>query len=150
MADAFVAEALAEELSRRGEVAGKSFLLLRADIGRPVLVERLKASGAANVTDLAVYETRRVAALTEEATAAIAAGDVDWMTFTSSSTARNLVDLIGGAAAIQKCKVASIGPVTSATLRELGLTVTVEADRHDLDGLVDAVAASISIRSVNY
>src|SRR5438105_2552606 len=58
-----VAEALADELSSAGEIRGKQFLLLRAEIARQVLVNRLRGDGAAKVDDTAVYETRIAGAL---------------------------------------------------------------------------------------
>jgi uroporphyrinogen III methyltransferase/synthase len=62
----------------------------------------------------------------------------DWITFTSSSTAQNLVAAIG-AAALEGIRVASIGPVTSATARAMGIQVAVEASRFDENGLIDAI-----------
>jgi uroporphyrinogen III methyltransferase/synthase len=62
----------------------------------------------------------------------------DWITFTSSSTVQNLVAAIG-ARALAGIRVASIGPVTSATARALGIEVTVEASRFDENGLIDAI-----------
>ena len=61
------------------------------------------------------------------------------MTFTSSSTVRFFTE--SGGRVPDGARVVSIGPVTSATARELGLTVHVEAERHDIDGLVDALLA---------
>ena len=63
----------------------------------------------------------------------------DWITFTSSSTVKNLL-AVTGREALAGIKVASIGPVTSATAREAGLTVNVEADPHTIEGLVEAIA----------
>jgi uroporphyrinogen III methyltransferase/synthase len=137
----FVAEALADELERRGVVAGKRFLLLRADIGRPLLVERLLKGGAAKVDDVAIYETRPAAALSEELIAAIDAKEVDWITFTSSSTAKNFVAMLGDVKRIDGVKIASIGPITTATLVELGLPPTVEAKGFDIGGVVRALLA---------
>ena len=59
------------------------------------------------------------------------------MTFTSSSTVRFFMDAVGGVPA--GARVVSIGPVTRATAREHGIEVHVEAARHDIDGLVDAL-----------
>jgi uroporphyrinogen III methyltransferase / synthase len=136
-----VAEALADELAARGEIAGRRFLLLRADIGRPVLVERLGAGGAAAVDDVAVYETRPAAELPQAVPDALQAGEVDWVTFTSSSTASNLARLLGEdyRSRLEGIRLASIGPVTTATLRELGLEPSVEADPATIRGLVEAI-----------
>jgi uroporphyrinogen-III synthase len=71
------------------------------------------------------------------------------VTFTSSSTAKNFVQLLGVSsrrrkrpAALQGVTLASIGPVTSATLRELGLSVDVEAQQFSIPGLLTAIVAS--------
>jgi uroporphyrinogen-III synthase len=67
---------------------------------------------------------------------------VDVVTLTSSSTARNLVAGIDGRLdLLQGLTIASIGPVTSATARDLGLTVAVEAGVHTIPGLLDALVA---------
>ena len=63
------------------------------------------------------------------------------MTFTSSSTVRNFFASAGDGAA-PEARLVSIGPVTSETLRELGREPDVEAARHDIDGLVEAVVAA--------
>ena len=135
---AFVAEALADALAEAGEVAGRRYLLLRADIARPLLRERLVAGGA-TVADVPIYDTRPVTVAPAELSDALDAGEVDWVTFTSSSTVRNFLGLIGDPARLGTAKLASIGPVTTRTLREAGLTPTVEAERFDLGGLVAAV-----------
>jgi uroporphyrinogen III methyltransferase/synthase len=138
----FVAEALADALANQAEIRGKRFLLLRAEIARAVLIDRLTRGGAAAVRDVAVYETRPAAALPTEVTQALATNAVDWITFTSSSTAKNFAGLLGTGYATQlECiNLASIGPVTTATLRELGLTPTVQAEPHTIGALVDAIA----------
>src|SRR6184192_111359 len=76
----FVAEALGEELLSRGEVVGKKFLLLRADIARAVLREQLQKAGAAEVADVAVYESKSVSSLPPAVTEAIKEGEVNWVT----------------------------------------------------------------------
>jgi uroporphyrinogen III methyltransferase/synthase len=137
----FVAEALADELEGRGEIRGKRFLLLRADIARPILRERLEKGGAAEVKDVAVYETKSAASLPAAVTEALGEGRVDWVTFTSSSTVRNLVSLLGEGHRdkLARVKIASIGPITTQTLRELGLTPTVIAEQSNIDALVEAI-----------
>ena len=64
----------------------------------------------------------------------------DYLTFTSSSTVRNLVAALDGQIPTE-VRVVSIGPVTSDAVREAGLSVDVEAERHDIDGLVAALLA---------
>ncbi|MGF1632447.1 MAG: uroporphyrinogen-III C-methyltransferase [Phycisphaerae bacterium] len=140
-----LAEALADALAEAGEVADRRFLLLRADIARPALAERLKAGGAACVADVPIYETRPAEALPEGLKDAMLAGDVDWVTFTSSSTARAFIDLLGedATAAMAKVKIASIGPQTTKTLTDLGHPPTKEASTSDLAGVVEVVASGI-------
>ena len=87
--ESFVAEALANALVERGQVAGKRFLLLRADIARPVLREKLQLAHAAEVRDIAIYETKTASSLPEHLLDALDADQVQWVTFTSSSTAKN-------------------------------------------------------------
>jgi len=65
----------------------------------------------------------------------------DWITFTSSSTAKNFV-LAAASIPLKKVRVASIGPVTSAAARNLGLTVAVEANPYTIDGLVAAILSA--------
>jgi uroporphyrinogen III methyltransferase/synthase len=139
----FVAEALASALETAGQIAGRKFLLLRADIARPLLTERLHKGQAAEVRDVPLYHTRAPAQLPPELTDALAKKEVDWVTFTSSSTARNFVALLGpdAAAQLRGVKIASIGPVTTATLKELRLKPTVQGQAFDIDGLLQALVA---------
>lgn len=144
--DSFVAEALADALARRGEVRGKRFLLLRADMARPVLRERLDRDGAAEVRDVAVYETRRAGELPDALPEALEAGELNWITFTSSSTAKNLCDLLGPdyKSRLRGVGLASIGPITTTTLRELGLEPTIQAETFNVEGLVEAIVSRAS------
>lgn len=139
--DRYVAEALADALEAKNEVAGKRFLLLRADIARPVVRQRLEAAGAQEVRDVAIYDTRPTTALPAAVVAAMDAERVDWITFTSSSTATNLVALLGPTyrEQLDGVRLASIGPVTTATMRELGLEPDVTASDSTIDGLVTAI-----------
>jgi uroporphyrinogen III methyltransferase / synthase len=130
-----VAESLAEELIKRG-VAGRRVLLARAVDARDVLPDELAQAGA-TVEVAALYET-----VHEELGEAerVAIAHADYVTFTSSSTVRNFVEALGGRDGLpETTRVVSIGPVTSATARELGMRVDVEAARHDIDGLVEAL-----------
>ncbi|MGD0463672.1 MAG: uroporphyrinogen-III C-methyltransferase [Tepidisphaeraceae bacterium] len=139
----FVAEALADELAQRNAIAGRRFLLLRADIARPLLRQRLLHAGAAEVLDVPLYETRAARELPAGLLEALDAGRINWITFTSSSTVRNLVDLLGPdyRRKLTRTKLASIGPITTQTLREAGLEPAAEARKFDLDGLVAAMVA---------
>ncbi|HVS98890.1 MAG TPA: uroporphyrinogen-III C-methyltransferase [Solirubrobacterales bacterium] len=131
----FVAEALVEALADV-EVEGRRALVARAAEARDVLPDALRERGA-EVDVVALYETVREA---PDDGAVAAAQDADYVTFTSSSTVRNLTEALGDrfpAAA----RIVSIGPVTSGSVREAGLEVAVEAERHDVDGLLTALLA---------
>jgi len=131
----FVAEALVEALAGV-EVEGRRVLVARAAEARDVLPDALRKGGA-EVDVVALYETVREEPDPE---AVEAAQGADYVTFTSSSTVRNLVEALGDRFPAS-ARVVSIGPVTSAAARAAGLAVEVEAERHDIDGLLAALLA---------
>ena len=120
--------------------SGQRILLPRSQLARPELVADLAALGAV-VCDVVAYRT--IGAPPEpEALATVRAG-LDVATFTSGSAAANFMQLVGGelpSNVLDGVKVASIGPSTSAVLRQLGVAVDIEASDHTTGGLVDAVA----------
>jgi uroporphyrinogen III methyltransferase/synthase len=134
-------ESLADAMANAEMVKNHTFLLLRADIASPKMVEKLMAAGADEVIDVPVYETVPPAALPPDLLDALAAKTVDAVTFTSSSTARNFAALLGDGYKdkLAGVQIASIGPVTSQSLRDLGLPPTVEAKTFNIDGLVRAL-----------
>jgi uroporphyrinogen III methyltransferase/synthase len=134
-------EGLARHLHSMGAVEGRRFLSLRADIARPTLVEKLTQYGCAELKDVSVYETRPADALPEELLTALKAKTVDWITFTSSSTATNFIKLLGEDQRdlLDGVGLASIGPQTTQTVIELGLKVTAEAKDASLQALVDCL-----------
>ncbi len=134
----FVAEALLDALAET-EVDGRRVLLARAAAARDVLPEGIRDRGA-EVDDVAIYETVREQPAPE---AIRAAGEAGYITFTSSSTVRNLTEALGGSFP-KGARVISIGPVTSEAAREAGLTVHAEAERHDIEGLLAALLADAS------
>jgi uroporphyrinogen III methyltransferase/synthase len=129
----FVAEGLVEALAG---VPVTRALIARAAEARDLLPDALRARGA-TVDVLALYET--VAEPLSESELA-AARQADYVTFTSSSTVRFFFHAIGPAP-LEGARLVSIGPVTSTALRERGLEPDVEASRHDIDGLLDALVA---------
>jgi uroporphyrinogen-III synthase len=136
----YVAEALVDAFPPPGS-RGSRVLVARAEVARDALPAGLARRGYA-VDVLGVYRT--VAATPDASVVArVCSGDVDAITFTSSSTVTNLCDLLGALPAPQPL-VVSIGPVTSRTARERGLRVDVEADPHTIDGVVAAVRARLS------
>jgi uroporphyrinogen III methyltransferase/synthase len=127
----FVAEGLVEALA--GQPASR-VLVARAAVARDVLPDALRERGA-EVDVVALYET--VAEPLDEAQLA-AARAADYVTFTSSSTVKFWSEAVGEPGA---GRLVSIGPVTSEALRERGLEPHVEAEQHDIDGLVRALVA---------
>lgn len=134
----YVAEAVVEGL-KQFDLMGQRVLLPRAQDVREVLAEGLRRQGAL-VDDVAVYQTRP-AGDPAAAQRLFADGEIDVVTFTSSSTVRNLVGLLGNQARdlLATLTIASIGPITSQTARELGLAVQIEASEHTIPGLVEAL-----------
>jgi uroporphyrinogen III methyltransferase/synthase len=132
MGDEYVAESLLAAFAAF-DLAAKRILIARAAVARDVLPEGLRARGA-QVDVLEVYRT-----VAPDGLANADLHGVDWLTFTSSSTAENLVRAVG-ADRLRGIKTASIGPITSETLRKLGLEVTVQAKEFTIDGLVEAIS----------
>lgn len=136
----FVAEAFAEHFPE--DPVGRRILIPRAREARDVLARRLSERGA-QVCVLPVYETLPNTDLSQDIGRRIREGRFDAVTFTSSSTVRNLVAAVG-ADALRGVFVACIGPITAETARHLGLTVGVVAEEHTIPGLVRALVASFS------
>ena len=136
----YVAESLVGALA---ELPVRRALIARAREARDVLPDALRARGA-EVDVLELYETV-AEPLSPPALAASRAAD--YITFTSSSTVRFFLEAAGGSADLSPTtRIVSIGPVTSATLREQGLEPHVEAASHDIDGLVVALLADAASR----
>jgi uroporphyrinogen III methyltransferase / synthase len=138
----FVAEALVEALAPI-EVEGRRVLVARAAEARSLLPDALRERGA-DLDEVALYETvAEPLGDTERA----ALERATYVTFTSSSTVRFLLD--SGVRPPEGARVVSIGPITSATAEEHGLTVHVEAEQHDVDGLVEALTTDAAARRVH-
>lgn len=139
-----VAEGLAAELIER-EVSGARILIPRAERAREVLPQTLREAGA-EVVVAAVYTTVPEERAPETVMRALQAGEVDAITFTSGSTVKQFAALFGGRAVTEVLSgiaVVTIGPVTSAAAREIGLEADAEAADATVAGLVDALAAAI-------
>lgn len=130
----FRSESIAEELGRM--TAPARFLIVRANRGRDVMRTHLESCGH-HVTEICGYSSRPVEALGPAASAAIAQAPVDWITVTSSLIAESVVRLFAGQ--LDRWKIASISPVTSATLRGRGVAPTVEAPAAVGESLVAAM-----------
>jgi uroporphyrinogen III methyltransferase / synthase len=131
----FVAEGLVHALA---EVPVSRALIARAVHARDVLPAALRERGA-EVDVLELYET--VAAPMSHVQREAVAG-ADYVTFTSSSTVRFFFASMHGVVP-ERARLVSIGPVTSQTLREHGREPDVEAERHDIDGLVSALVDDV-------
>ena len=150
MPEEYVAESVVKGL--RDQVNGKRVLLVRAKVARDVIPDSLAAAGA-QVDVVEAYET----VVPEKSRACLHAlmknekRRPHIVTFTSSSTVRNFVELLGRsrAAALGNVLFASIGPVTSATLGEFKLPVAIEAREFTMGGLIRAIVlARYSERAV--
>jgi len=140
----YIAESVVASLHNR--VKGKRVLLVRAKIARDVIPRELRRAGAL-VDVIEAYETVAPETSARRLRALLAANRKPHaITFTSSSTVKNFVDLLGlrNARAAIKAGVhtASIGPITSATLLQFGLPVNIAAKQYTMQGLVDAIVAS--------
>ena len=142
VADVVPERAVAEGLVQALEaVPVQRALVVRARGAREVLAQALRARGA-DVDMVEVYET---VAESLSPAAIEAARTADYITFTSASTVRSFCEAIDGAPALPaSVRIASIGPITSEALRERGLQVHVQAARHDVDGLLEALVADAS------
>ena len=133
----YTTEDIALELEGWG-LSGQRILLARAEEVPPELVQGLARLGA-EVHQVAVYRTVP-AEVISPAKEMLLKGDIDVVTFASSSTVHNLVALMGeGWPAQNKAKVACIGPVTAATAIQTGLKVDIVAKEHTIAGLVEAI-----------
>jgi uroporphyrinogen III methyltransferase/synthase len=137
MPERFVAEGLVEALA---DVPVTRALVARAAEARDVLPDALRGRGA-EVDVVALYETV-AEPLTEQQLRAVAGAD--FVTFTSSSTVRFFLDAAREHLS-PATRLVSIGPVTSDALREHGLAPDVEAVRHDIEGVVEALVADAAI-----
>ncbi|MGI8891800.1 MAG: uroporphyrinogen-III C-methyltransferase [Chthoniobacterales bacterium] len=134
--DEFVAEAVVREFKKKGDVENMRILIARAEEARDLLPTELGALGA--IVDVAfTYRTVAETVDRTDARSRLAAEGADMITFTSSSTVENFLAL--GLPWPTGMEVASIGPITSRTARDRGLTVAVEAPQHDIPGLVKAI-----------
>jgi uroporphyrinogen III methyltransferase/synthase len=132
----FVAESLAREFRKQGGVENLRILMARAERARDLLPKELSALGAI-VDEGFAYRTVPETRDDSGARRRLLEEGADLITFTSSSTVENF--LVLGLPWPAKMQVASIGPITSKTARDGGLEVAIEARRHDIPGLVEAI-----------
>jgi uroporphyrinogen-III synthase len=144
----YVAESVVRSL--RGKVKGKRVLLVRAKVARDVIPQELRKAGA-HVDVVEAYET---VVPQSSRTRLQTAMKNPWrrphvVTFTSSSTVRNFAELLGRkrGRALQGVLTSSIGPVTSATLRELGFPVDIAAKEFTIPGLIAAIVRAVGFNN---
>jgi len=144
----YVAESVVRAL--KNKVQGKRVLLVRAKVARDVIPNELRRAGA-HVDVVEAYETVVPQSSRTRLRAALSnpRRRPHLVTFTSSSTVRNFVDLIGSRTAKSRARLlggilmSSIGPVTSSTLRDLGLPVDIAAKEFTIPGLIAAIVAAV-------
>lgn len=138
----YKAEGVVEEFSRL-DMQGSRVLFPRADKSRDVIPRELKRMGA-HVDSPVAYRNIFPDRLPPETLFALEKRSVDCITFTSSSTVQNLAAMLGEELMLDMLKgvtVASIGPITSKSCRDLGLKVDIEPESYTLDALADALEA---------
>ncbi len=124
-----------------GDLHGFRMLLVRTDIAPIELERRLKKAGA-RVERVTGYRTRR-AVVDRAQLKGLLSQPPDYLSFASSSAVTNLANVLGVKkmkALASKSTVASIGPVTTKTLRALGLRIGCQASSYHIEGLTDAIA----------
>jgi uroporphyrinogen III methyltransferase/synthase len=117
----------------------KKVLIVRASRGRDGWADRLAAAGA-DITQVVAYSHRDVLQADPNILDLVQAGQVDWVTVTSSAIARSIAHLLGPS--LRRVKIASLSPVTSATVRELGYEVAAEADPFTIESLMEAICSA--------
>jgi len=151
----YIAEAVVKKL--RDKISGKRVVLIRAKVARDVIPEELRVAGA-TVDVVEAYET----VVPEKSRARLRAlmkssRRPHVVTFTSSSMAKNFAELLGngtgnspGAGWLKDVQFASIGPVTSATLRELQMPAAIEAREFTMGGLIRAIVLARYSENAEY
>ena len=135
--DEFHATGLADKIGE--DLVGKRVLIVRASRGADTLSKRLTQTGA-EVVEAVAYQNSDVDVLDPDIARQMQAGQIDWITVTSSATARNLWRMFGDA--LGCTKIASLSPVTSQAPESLGIGVQAEADCSTIDSLIEKILAS--------
>lgn len=138
--ETYRAESIVQAFEQQA-VAEKRILLPRAQEARPILPEELRKMGAV-VDEIAVYRTEQDRENVHELVRGLEEGTIDVITFTSSSTARNFKALLPQErfeALLENVKIASIGPITADTAKELGFKVDIVAESYTIPGLCEAI-----------
>ncbi|MEE4136441.1 MAG: uroporphyrinogen-III C-methyltransferase [Desulforhopalus sp.] len=141
----FTGEGLAQSLLDQG-VEGRNILIPRALQAREILPETLRGAGA-QVTVAPVYQNCPGEGDQEGLRRELHSGGVEMVTFTSSSTVRNFIEMLGITdqeelrRLLAGVKIAAIGPITAKTVTDRGLKVDIQPEKHTIPGLIDAIVA---------
>ncbi|MFH0774605.1 MAG: uroporphyrinogen-III C-methyltransferase [bacterium] len=135
----FMAEGIIEAI-KGFEIAGKKILILRAEEAREVLPEALREMGAL-VDVVPVYRTVKAKTDATRIKEMLKNFEIDLITFTSPSCAKNFCELVEEKELWSKVKVACIGPITEKKARELGFNVQIVAPEYTIAGLVKEISA---------
>ncbi len=133
----FTSEGVVSVLEAYG-VAGRNFLIPRAEEARDVIIRYIRTNGG-SCSVVPIYRA------TIPTPAGPVPEDLDIVTFTSSSTANNFI-MLYGKGILKNSVIASIGPVTTATLIKSGINVDIEAQQSDIPGLVNAIEAYLQLQ----
>jgi len=136
-AETFIAEGLLDALFSHTDVVAKRFLLVRSDIGRNTVPESLQAAGA-TVDDISFYSTQPES-LEQSMIDRLRKGDIDIVTFTSSSTVDGFFKSVKTSEIPDTVRFASIGPQTSKTIRKHGMIPAITASAYSTDGVIQAI-----------
>jgi uroporphyrinogen III methyltransferase/synthase len=135
--DDYSAESLAKTLA--SDIKDQRVLIIRASRGADTLPRLLTNSGAL-VHEVVAYDHRDVTDADSAIKDMMRQGLIDWTTITSSATAESLYRMFGDS--LSQTKIASLSPITSKTITDLGLTVTAQADPFTIDSLIEKVLES--------
>lgn len=138
------AERLVDALAGAARLEGRRILLARAEEARDVLPRELREEGA-RVDEVTAYRTEVANPDADRMAERLGQGEIDWLTFTASSTVRNFVRLVGRERG--SARVAAIGPITAGTAADLGLEADVVAEEYTIPGLVEALVRAETARA---
>ena len=142
MPEKFVAESVLECLKPLLNF-GEKILLPRSDLARTLLVDTLRDLGM-KVDEVVAYRTKKVDRFTDEILEKLRDKSIHIVTFTSSSTVKNFMELVGDKEILEGIRLASIGPVTTKTLAEFGLAPDIEATDYTIKGLFNAIVETVN------
>jgi len=141
----YVAESVVEALKKVEEIKGKRFLMPRTDIARSYIPEELEKLGA-EVSDIIAYKTVLATDGGNIVLDKLKDGEVDIVTFTSASTVKNFVKIIGEdnlSAFKNNVQFASIGPITNESAKEMDIDISIKAEEYSIPGLVQAIVEKV-------